>query len=100
MALGCSGKAPRRQGKMATRGEAMRKLILAVVLALGAGLAGMAPALGEELRIGISQYRSEEHTSELQSLMRNSYDVFCLKQNNKTDHIVQSSNYETTQQYN
>src|SRR3546814_8358070 len=28
------------------------------------------------------QLRSEEHTSELQSLMRNSYDVFCLK--NKT----------------
>src|SRR3546814_3640556 len=25
------------------------------------------------------QERSEEHTSELQSLMRNSYDVFCLK---------------------
>src|SRR3546814_10818445 len=27
----------------------------------------------------ISLSRSEEHTSELQSLMRNSYDVFCLK---------------------
>src|SRR3546814_10457502 len=27
--------------------------------------------------------RSEEHTSELQSLMRNSYAVFCLKKNNK-----------------
>src|SRR3546814_7954837 len=26
-----------------------------------------------------SNSRSEEHTSELQSLMRNSYDVFCLK---------------------
>src|SRR3546814_9352974 len=26
--------------------------------------------------------RSVEHTSELQSLMRNSYAVFCLKQNN------------------
>src|SRR3546814_10053647 len=26
-----------------------------------------------------AQYRSEEHTSELQSLMRLSYDVFCLK---------------------
>src|SRR3546814_2798556 len=26
--------------------------------------------------------RSEEHTSELQSLMRNSYAVFCLKQTN------------------
>src|SRR3546814_9813405 len=28
--------------------------------------------------------RSEEHTSELQSLMRNSYAVFCLKQKNNT----------------
>src|SRR3546814_7092455 len=28
----------------------------------------------------ITTYRSEEHTSELQSLMRNSYAVFCLKQ--------------------
>src|SRR3546814_4291633 len=27
--------------------------------------------------------RSEEHTSELQSLMRNSYAVFCLKKNIK-----------------
>src|SRR3546814_4470161 len=27
-------------------------------------------------------FRSEEHTSELQSLMRNSYAVSCLKQNN------------------
>src|SRR3546814_3592171 len=28
--------------------------------------------------------RSEEHTSELQSLMRSSYAVFCLKQKKKT----------------
>src|SRR3546814_9711059 len=28
--------------------------------------------------------RSEEHTSELQSLMRISYSVFCLKKKNKT----------------
>src|SRR3546814_4853633 len=28
--------------------------------------------------------RSEEHTSELQSLMRTSYDVFCLKTKNYT----------------
>src|SRR3546814_2238537 len=32
--------------------------------------------------------RSEEHTSELQSLMRTSYAVFCLKQNNKKDYHV------------
>src|SRR3546814_1156531 len=29
------------------------------------------------------EYRSEEHTSELQSLMRNSYAVFCLKKKTK-----------------
>src|SRR3546814_9050249 len=28
------------------------------------------------------KYRSEEHTSELQSLMRTSYAVFCLKKKN------------------
>src|SRR3546814_937871 len=28
---------------------------------------------------GLARVRSEEHTSELQSLMRNSYAVFCLK---------------------
>src|SRR3546814_2713811 len=34
------------------------------------------------------QARSEEHTSELQSLMRISYAVFCLKKkNNEHDHI-------------
>src|SRR3546814_4886090 len=30
--------------------------------------------------------RSEEHTSELQSLMRTSYAVFCLKKKTKTKH--------------
>src|SRR3546814_10085263 len=30
------------------------------------------------------QPRSEEHTSELQSLMRSSYDVFCLKKKTNT----------------
>src|SRR3546814_7133523 len=30
-------------------------------------------------RIRLGRQRSEEHTSELQSLMRNSYAVFCLK---------------------
>src|SRR3546814_2371010 len=31
-------------------------------------------------------HRSEEHTSELQSLMRNSYAVFCLKNKNYSTH--------------
>src|SRR3546814_9246927 len=34
--------------------------------------------------------RSEEHTSELQSLMRISYAVFCLKQ--KTDKLINTNN--------
>src|SRR3546814_10614882 len=34
---------------------------------------------GGEAPAGAMQERSEEHTSELQSLMRNSYAVFCLK---------------------
>src|SRR3546814_6350257 len=32
---------------------------------------------------GVLYSRSEEHTSELQSLMRNSYAVFCLKKKKK-----------------
>src|SRR3546814_1782133 len=32
---------------------------------------------------GLNNSRSEEHTSELQSLMRISYAVFCLKKKNK-----------------
>src|SRR3546814_3259880 len=40
------------------------------------------------LELGVSRpgFRSEEHTSELQSLMRSSYAVFCLnKKNNNRD---------------
>src|SRR3546814_8031877 len=38
--------------------------------------------------------RSEEHTSELQSLMRISYAVFCLKKKNKT--TIKTKNQENT----
>src|SRR3546814_5557532 len=38
--------------------------------------------------------RSEEHTSELQSLMRISYDVFCLK---KQKQLRRLHDYKTTQ---
>src|SRR3546814_9358557 len=38
----------------------------------------------QSIRAGLGHWdRSEEHTSELQSLMRNSYAVFCLKKQNK-----------------
>src|SRR3546814_4926515 len=40
-----------------------------------------AAEIAAEIR-GFLPRRSEEHTSELQSLMRNSYAVFCLKKKN------------------
>src|SRR3546814_2865537 len=47
--------------------------------------------------------RSEEHTSELQSLMRISYAVFCLKKKNKTKEnnisTAECYNSSPTQQY-
>src|SRR3546814_6981025 len=49
----------------------------------GAGPAGHRAGRARPRRAG----RSEEHTSELQSLMRTSYAVFCLKnKNNKNTH--------------
>src|SRR3546814_9998670 len=51
------------------------------------GEAGAAwhPGQSGTLRLGP---RSEEHTSELQSLMRNSYAVFCLKNQNHDRDLV------------
>src|SRR3546814_7766174 len=57
-------------------------------------------AHGSQLRASGDPYfshpievRSEEHTSELQSLMRNSYAVFCLKKKQKY-HTPRYYNYE------
>src|SRR3546814_9996259 len=41
-------------------------------------------------------HRSEEHTSELQSLMRISYAVFCLKKKKKTNTTNKSHNDKNT----
>src|SRR3546814_7231458 len=47
-----------------------------------------------KLRVNCSSERSEEHTSELQSLMRISYAVFCLKKkkNNRNKHKINNNN--------
>src|SRR3546814_6298082 len=56
----------------------------------GCGLSGRTLLSGPTGVDGVGQVlarvlgRSEEHTSELQSLMRISYAVFCLKKKNKT----------------
>src|SRR3546814_1024923 len=58
---------------------------------LGVGMIG-----GGEQRLG--RPRSEEHTSELQSLMRISYAVFCLKKKKK-QHTIQSNIQPTELQH-
>src|SRR3546814_6756673 len=91
-------------------------LMLALLLLIGANVlmhlevAGLADtaATGERLGIAvlamligliggrvIPSFRSEEHTSELQSLMRISYAVFCLKKK-KITHKMKYTNHKLT----
>src|SRR3546814_6676863 len=53
---------------------------------LGFGELQVRPAAAEEAHEELLEVRSEEHTSELQSLMRISYAVFCLKKKKQNDH--------------
>src|SRR3546814_5186643 len=46
--------------------------------------------------INHSRYRSEEHTSELQSLMRISYAVFCLKKKKNNKKQINTNNNPNT----
>src|SRR3546814_1981593 len=60
-------------------------LLLCFTLAVGCGTALNAPAWQASVRLQVGhehlpQARSDEHTSELQSLMRHSYAVFSLQQ--------------------
>src|SRR3546814_7014238 len=68
--------------------EADLLLRLAQGAGFGVGIAGVDAAAGKaDLAAVVRQVRSEEHTSELQSLMRISYAVFCLKKKTKkTEH--------------
>src|SRR3546814_2479934 len=66
------------------------------VLRAGAGIGEVAaPAAGHQDLlaglVGVLDDRSEEHTSELQSLMRISYAVFCMKKNRKYVNTAQTT---------
>src|SRR3546814_4149855 len=49
---------------------------------------------------GWHKQRSEEHTSELQSLMRISYAVFCLKKKKENKHTILDGKITTLQENN
>src|SRR3546814_9332172 len=61
---------------------------------------GSPPALSELAKILITNNRSEEHTSELQSLMRISYAVFCLKKKKRTEYTQTTTRHYSKHQYN
>src|SRR3546814_2860321 len=86
------------QSADASRGHLLRPLVLAgpVALHMRGGIVMRKIAGSERIdphavdrpfdaerlgEVGDRGFRSEEHTSELQSLMRSSYAVFCLKNN-------------------
>src|SRR3546814_8227563 len=56
----------------------------------------ISPCAGARRSDHNSWKRSEEHTSELQSLMRISYAVFCLKKKKKHKHIYLCVRYHHT----
>src|SRR3546814_3617086 len=63
---------------------------------------GQAPGLDPAFAglAGLDRARSEEHTSELQSLMRISYAVFCLKKNNNSQLVYPILLYKQNNRYN
>src|SRR3546814_9256817 len=71
------------------RRDVLRLVLQQVVAHLGQHrLRALHAGIGRQLHL---DERSEEHTSELQSLMRISYAVFCLKKKKKTKSIYTSS---------
>src|SRR3546814_8383278 len=63
---------------------AWARTVLAAYDGLQAEAAACRGNLVGTLRLGVVPLRSEEHTSELQSLMRISYAVFCLRKKKNT----------------
>src|SRR3546814_5214965 len=61
-------------------------------IAMPLGAAAVAEPAGADMPAA----RSEEHTSELQSLMRISYAVFCLKKKTKTHYTLPTTYFDST----
>src|SRR3546814_9544579 len=100
----CTQRDHRRGDPRAPWGNTDQSLLIVIPAAFnrcspGRAVAGMLPPMGAGAHWfvvhccgqrwrGIALGRSDEHPSELQSLMRISYAVFCLKKNNPKQHIA------------
>src|SRR3546814_4120890 len=77
--------------------ESGGQIIAVVSAAAGEALhlgAAVAQPAGDPETVAEAPGRSEEHTSELQSLMRISYAVFCLKKKNTKQVTSESKNHK------
>src|SRR3546814_4809111 len=74
----------RDRGDRLARHHFGQPVLLLLFAAIFDDIGGDDVRLEREARGCAAVIRSEEHTSELQSLMRISYAVFCLKKKNKT----------------
>src|SRR3546814_3700125 len=79
-------RATRVAAAVAARQIAATTTVTAVVIA--------ARATATTIIVGRAAHRSEEHTSELQSLMRISYAVFCLKKKNNNNNSKHTTNMQ------
>src|SRR3546814_7546869 len=87
--IGCTSRRPPRIGRTRCVGQIRRR-------GSSTDLRPMPPD-ARPTRSARTQPRSEEHTSELQSLMRISYAVFCLKKKNKQNiHNHNKPDYQST----
>src|SRR3546814_5856467 len=82
--------AQRCRGEQPDRSDAHRRLI-------GENIAEQ---IAGDNDVELARIRSEEHTSELQSLMRISYAVFCLKKKKQQTQITYTTHITKTQQHN
>src|SRR3546814_5047847 len=82
---------PRRTGGIAAR--TMSRNPKSPSSAIAASIRDRSIVLVGLMGSGKSTIRSEEHTSELQSLMRTSYAVFCLKKNNHSNKHITSQTH-------
>src|SRR3546814_2321899 len=76
-----------RLTSLETKHDRLQTVVKMVAWA-GSAIMAIFTLLGD--RILSFLFRSEEHTSELQSLMRISYAVFCLKKKKKKNQILHS----------
>src|SRR3546814_9722584 len=78
---------------MPIHGGTMQKVFM-IVVTNPAWVRCWPSARRERCAQAMSRWRSEEHTSELQSLMRISYAVFCLKKKKKQQDTTYKTNIE------